>query len=85
MDPERFVDAAEAATFLSISRKHLLRLSRQGHVPAHPLGFGSRRTWRFLLSELRAYVLARRAVPLARTIPMNEDKMKVSSSRRGGK
>jgi hypothetical protein len=55
---EHFVDAAKAAEFLSLSRKHVLRLSLLGVIPAHPLGLGTRKTWRYLLSELRAYVLA---------------------------
>jgi hypothetical protein len=63
MDPttekfEHFVDAAKANEFLSLSRKHVLRLSLLGVIPAHPLGLGTRKTWRYLLSELRAYVLA---------------------------
>ena len=55
---EHFVDAGTAAEFLSISRKHVLRLSRLGKIPAHPISFGRRITWRYLLSELRAWVLS---------------------------
>jgi len=50
--PEHYVDADEAANFLSINRRTLMRMARKGVVPAHPLGNGARRLWRFLLSEL---------------------------------
>lgn len=56
--PERFVDADKAALYLCCSRKHLLKLSIHGKVPAHPLpGSGTRRTWRYLLSELHDWML----------------------------
>lgn len=55
---ERFVDATKAAEYLCCSRKHLLKLSVHGKIPAHPLpGSGKRRTWRYLLSELRDWML----------------------------
>jgi excisionase family DNA binding protein len=50
--PERFVDSETAAKFLSISQKWILLMARQGELPAHPLGQGHRRIWRFRLSEL---------------------------------
>jgi hypothetical protein len=55
---EYFVDATVAAKYLSCSRKHLLRLSDRRLIPAHPLpGLAKRRTWRYLLSELRSWML----------------------------
>jgi len=54
---EPFVDADVAARFLSLSRKHILKLAIHGVIPAHPLGPGQRKTWRFLLSELRDWLL----------------------------
>ena len=57
---EHFVDAVVAAQFLGCSRTQLLKLAREGQVPAHPLGDGGekrRRTWRFRLSELEAFML----------------------------
>jgi hypothetical protein len=83
MEPEAFVDAAAAAAFLCVSRKHILKLSRLGRIPAHPLGFGTRKTWRFLLSELRDHVLGIGAV----TEPMpnaNQDRINAGSPRKGG-
>lgn len=46
---EHFVEAAKVAQFLAISRKHVLRLSIQGRIPAHPISFGNRNSWRYLL------------------------------------
>jgi excisionase family DNA binding protein len=48
---EPFVDAGEAAKFLSLPTARVLRLARQGALPAHPIG-NQRRIWRFRLSEL---------------------------------
>ena len=49
---ESFVDAAEAAEFLAVTRRRILELARTGKLPAHPIGDGARRVWRFRLSEL---------------------------------
>jgi hypothetical protein len=56
---EPFVDAERAAAFLSLRRRRVLELARQGQIPAHPLGQGKRREWRFRLSELAATVGSR--------------------------
>ncbi len=57
--PERFVDADEAAKFLSLTRRRVLELARAGKLPGHPLGDGARRIWRFRLSELAAAVVVK--------------------------
>ncbi|PYX38366.1 MAG: hypothetical protein DMG75_04120, partial [Acidobacteria bacterium] len=44
---------------LSIHRRTLLQMARTGFVPAHPLGDGTRKLWRFLLSELDAWLRGR--------------------------
>lgn len=49
---ERFVSPAAAAEFLQISRRRLLQLARNREIPAHPIGSGRRKTWRFRLSEI---------------------------------
>jgi excisionase family DNA binding protein len=54
--PEPYVDADRAAAFLSVSRKTLLALARSGQIPAHPIGDRKRRTWRFRLRELEAWI-----------------------------
>jgi len=50
--PEAYVDAAEGALFLRIHAKTLMRLARGGQVPAYSISEGTRRHWRFLISEL---------------------------------
>jgi hypothetical protein len=49
---ESFVAADIAAKFLCISRRRLLEIARAGEIPAHPIGNGKRKTWRFRLSEI---------------------------------
>jgi excisionase family DNA binding protein len=56
---EYFVDATEAAAFLGINRRTLMKMAREGLLPAHPLGDGARRLWRFLLSELDEWLRGR--------------------------
>jgi excisionase family DNA binding protein len=56
---EQYLAPQEAARFLSISAKTLTRFARQGMVPAHPIGDGTRRRWRFLKSELDTWMLGR--------------------------
>jgi hypothetical protein len=51
-DIEPFVDANRAAEFLVITRRHLLEMARAGEIPAHPIGSGKRKNWRFRLSEI---------------------------------
>ena len=53
---ESFVDADEAARFLSLNRRRVLELARSGKLPGHPIGDGTRRVWRFRLSELAAAI-----------------------------
>jgi hypothetical protein len=58
--PEPFVDSEEAGRFLSLRPRRVLELARQGILPAHPLGVGLRKVWRFRLSELASAVCERR-------------------------
>ena len=51
-DREPFVDAATVGDFLQLRRRRVLELARQGVIPAYPVGRGSRRVWRFRLSEV---------------------------------
>lgn len=50
--PEPYVDANQGASFLRIHPKTLMRLAREGKVPAYSFSEGDRRHWRFLISEL---------------------------------
>jgi hypothetical protein len=54
--PEPFVDAIKAAEFLSLRPRRILELARAQQIPAHPVGAGKRKQWRFRLSELAAAV-----------------------------
>jgi len=49
---EPFVSAERAGEFLAMSRKTVLALARKGYLPAHPVGQGMRKVWKFRLSEL---------------------------------
>jgi hypothetical protein len=55
---EPFVDADAVAGFLEIKRRQILDWARVELIPAHPLGHGRRRLWRFRLSEVEAAVLS---------------------------
>ena len=51
-----------AAAHLVISRRALLDLVRQGHLPGHPLALGRRRhLWGFRLSELEMSLADKKA------------------------
>lgn len=54
---EPFIDSERAAAFLSMRRKTLLNLARQGKLPGHPIGSGKRRMWKFRISELDQWML----------------------------
>jgi hypothetical protein len=54
---EPFVNAESAGEFLQLQPRRVLRLARQGKLPAYPIGNGPRRVWRFRLSELAATML----------------------------
>ena len=57
--PESFVDPESAATYLRTTRRHVLEMVRGGLIPGHPLDAqAKKKDWRFLLSELHAYMLS---------------------------
>lgn len=63
MDPEKleaFVDADEAAKFLSLTRRRVLDLARAGQLPSHPIGHGTRRTRLFRLSEIATAITGKK-------------------------
>jgi hypothetical protein len=56
---EPFVDPDTAALYLQTSRRHVLEMVRQRLIPGYPLDpHAKKKDWRFLLSELRAYMLS---------------------------
>ena len=48
-----------AAAYLGLDEKTVTRWARQGYLPAHPLGEGKRKFWRFLESELSEWLAAK--------------------------
>jgi hypothetical protein len=63
MNPEKleaFVDADEAAKFLSLTRRRILDLARAGQLPSHPIGHGPRRTRLFRLSEIATAIAGKK-------------------------
>ncbi|HVJ07421.1 MAG TPA: helix-turn-helix domain-containing protein [Acidisarcina sp.] len=57
----RFLTPVEASEFLGgINSRTVTRWAREGYLPAFPVGEGKRRLWRFLESDLEAWMLSRR-------------------------
>lgn len=50
---------AGAAAYLGLDVKTITRWAREGYLPAHPLGEGKRKFWRFLENELSAWLAAK--------------------------
>jgi excisionase family DNA binding protein len=48
----RPMNPKEAAEDLRLDEKTITRWARKGYIPAHPLGEGKRKFWRFLEHEL---------------------------------
>ncbi|MGO9125161.1 MAG: helix-turn-helix transcriptional regulator [Terriglobales bacterium] len=82
---EHFVDAEIAAAYLRCSRKHILRLSRLGIIPAHPISFGRRVTWRYLLTEVREWVLSKTFPITVASNATSGRRMAGGSPRKGGR
>lgn len=57
--PHHLLNAEEAAEILRMDKRTLVCWARLGYVPAHPLGEGKRKLWRFLEHELLEWVEAR--------------------------
>ena len=54
---EPFVAAKEAAAFLKVKPRRVKEMARAGMIPAHPVDPNAeRKEWRFLLSELSAWM-----------------------------
>ena len=54
----RLMDAKETAEFLKLDEKTISRWARNAYIPAHPLGEGRRKFWRFYEHELSAWISA---------------------------
>src|SRR5690349_7886281 len=59
LNPEPYVNATDAAEFLGIHPKTLMRLAREGVVPAYSFTDATRHHWRFLKSELDIWMRSR--------------------------
>jgi hypothetical protein len=82
---EYFVDATVVASFLHCSRKHVLRLSALGKIPSHPLpGSQDRKTWRYLLSEVRDAMLGNGSAADVGHTTVEAVKSASGGSRKGG-
>lgn len=55
----KILDAAEAAALIRMDSRTLVRWARLGYVPAHPMGEGKKKLWRFLEHELLAWLVDR--------------------------
>jgi len=53
---ERPLTPVEAAEYLGLDYKTITRWARQGYLPAHPLGEGKRKFWRFHKHEIDAWL-----------------------------
>jgi excisionase family DNA binding protein len=47
----------QAAAFLGLDDKTITRWARQGYLPAHPMGQGKKKYWRFFEDELIDWLL----------------------------
>jgi hypothetical protein len=54
--PCTFLDSRGAAAHLLLDEKTITRWARKGYIPAHPLGEGKRKSWRFIKQELNDWV-----------------------------
>ena len=48
----RLMNPEEAAEYLRLEKRLVTDWARKGYIPAHPLGEGRRKIWRFLEHEL---------------------------------
>jgi excisionase family DNA binding protein len=72
---ERVLTAAEAARFLRISYRALLRLSHAGKIPCRKINLGQSNTnFRFLQSELETHLKAALVCQGAKPVPSQQKK-----------
>jgi hypothetical protein len=58
---EPFVKPARVGEYLGVDPATVVRFAKTGIIPGHPLRVsGQRMRWRFLLSEIRTTILAKR-------------------------
>ena len=52
-----WLTANEAAAYLKVQPRTILKWAKEGRIPAHPLSGFKRITWRFLREELDAHAM----------------------------
>ena len=62
-----WLTASEAAQYLKVQPRTILKWAKEGRIPAHALSGSKRVTWRFLRSELDAMLAPPSAAELGRT------------------
>jgi excisionase family DNA binding protein len=55
--PSRPMTPQQAAAFLGLDDKTITRWARKKYLPAHPMGEGKEKYWRFFEHELLAWLL----------------------------
>ncbi len=61
-----WLTAREAARYLKVKPRTVLKWAKHGRIPAHPLSGSKRITWRFLKAELDAMLTLPSAAELGR-------------------
>ena len=61
-----WLTASEAAAYLKVKPRTVLKWAKEHRIPAHPLSGSERITWRFLKSELDAMLSPPSAAGLGR-------------------
>jgi excisionase family DNA binding protein len=54
---DQFVAALTIARFLGLSPRTIVKMAREGRIPAHAVSGARRRTWRFDLAEVKNFVM----------------------------
>lgn len=62
----QWLTATEAALYLKVKPRTVLKWAKEGRIPAHPLSGSKRVTWRFLKGELDAMLCVSSAVSAER-------------------
>lgn len=57
MQSPRPMTPQQAAEFLGLDDKTITRWARQGYLPAHPMGQGKKKYWRFFEHEVLAWLM----------------------------
>jgi excisionase family DNA binding protein len=61
---EPFVSTKQVAQFLGLAPRTVVRMAREGRIPAHPVSGTTRRTWRFRLSEVSNHFASQLSKPI---------------------